>query len=394
MSMQDLEQRLAKLAQQQSLRQFTSIEHKGRWVRKEHDWMLNLSSNDYLGLASDESLRKDFWPSELAQSQALGSSSSRLLTGNFSIYTEFETLLSQRFASEAALLFNTGYHANIGILPALADEQSLILSDTLNHASLIDGCRLAKAQVIRYRHNDYEHLEQLLEKHQTDYKRIIIVTESIFSMDGDCADLNYLTELKQRYTNLVLYVDEAHAVGAYGATGLGLAEEQGCIGQIDILVGTFGKALASVGAYVICSTLLKEYLINTMRPLIFSTSLPPINVAWTYYLFKQLEQWGDKRAHLKRISHQLQKAIRDITGEENTSRCCIVPLVIGENERCVRFAQSLQQAGFYCLPIRPPTVPQGTSRIRFSLSAAMQTSEIEALIHHIAALYTDRAAHG
>ncbi len=179
---------------------------------------------------------------------------------------------------------------------------------SLVHASLIDGARLSGAHFLRYRHNDYQHLERLLQEHHAHYERIIIVTESVFSMDGDCADLKQLVKLKQHYDKVALYVDEAHAIGAYGPTGLGLSEEQGCIAEIDLLVGTFGKALGSVGAYVVCSQLLKDYLINSMRPLIFSTALAPINMAWTYYLFKQLPQFHAKRQHLAQLSVQLKQA--------------------------------------------------------------------------------------
>lgn len=379
--MHNLEYELEDKRQRNLLRQFAQIEHEGRWVRRGTQTMLNLSGNDYLGLASDPQLRAKFWSSGFAQEQALGSASSRLLTGNYPIYTELEALMAERFKSEAVLLFNSGYHANIGILPALTNKHTLLLMDKLVHASLIDGARLSGAHFLRYRHNDYQHLERLLQQHHANYERIIIVTESVFSMDGDCADLKQLVRLKQHYDKVALYVDEAHAIGAYGPTGLGLSEAQGCIAEIDLLVGTFGKALGSVGAYVVCSQLLKDYLINSMRPLIFSTALPPITIAWTYYLFKQLPHFHEKRQHLARLSAQLKEAIEGITGQENTSQSCVVPFILGENQRAVQMAQYVQEAGYYCLPIRPPTVPAGTARIRFSLSADMRTEEIDSLIH-------------
>lgn len=376
----ELEQDLAQRREQSVFRQFATIQHKGPWVYTDTDRMLNLSGNDYLGLAADADLRQAFWQSDLAQEQLLGSASSRLLTGNFPIYEALEQLLAERFQTQAALLFNSGYHANIGILPALTNQETLLLMDTLVHASLIDGSRLSKAQVLRYRHNDYQHLEQLLAQHHEQFERLIIVTESVFSMDGDCADLTRLVALKKRYPKAALYVDEAHAIGVYGPSGLGVAEQAGCIADIDILVGTFGKALGSVGAYMVGSQLLRDALINTMRPLIFATALPPINIAWTYFLFKQLPLYDDKRQYLARISQHLRQAIERITGQTNSSQTCIVPLVVGENHRAVQLAQKLREAGFYCLPIRPPTVPRGTARVRFSLSADMPIEEIEALI--------------
>ncbi len=365
------------------MRQFSPLQHDGVWVQAletEHR-MLNLSGNDYLGLAADESLRAQFWQSELAQSQMLGSSSSRLLTGSYPIYHQLERLMAARFQSEAVLLFNSGYHANIGILPAISNKRTLLLLDKFVHASLIDGARLSAADYLRYQHNDYQHLEQLLEQHHDAYERIIVVTESIFSMDGDCADLKRLVALKRRYAKLALYVDEAHAIGAYGTTGLGLAEQEGCLTEIDFLVGTFGKALGSVGAYLVCTQLIKDYLINAMRPLIFSTALPPINIAWTYFLFKRLEEWHEKRQHLAYLSQHLKQAVERITGQISSSQSCIIPLLLGENQNAVKMAQTLQAAGFYCLPIRPPTVPVGTARIRLSLSAAMQKEQIDGLIY-------------
>lgn len=217
------------------------------------------------------------------------------MTGNFTVYTELEQLLAERFNREAALLFNSGYHANTGILPALADKQTVILADKLVHASIIDGILLSGVPFQRYRHNDYNHLETLLKRFSGECEQLFIVTESIFSMDGDIADLRRLVELKKTYPNVVLYVDEAHAIGVRGKNGLGIAEEQGCIADIDLLVGTFGKALASMGAYVICDRTIREYLVNYMRPLIFSTALPPFQIAWTRFIFERLPDFTSSR---------------------------------------------------------------------------------------------------
>ncbi|TNG91741.1 8-amino-7-oxononanoate synthase, partial [Testudinibacter aquarius] len=268
-------EQLAQLQQQGRYRTLPDIRHEGKWIWHDERKMLNFSSNDYLGLAANQRLKQQFLAQTDWQQASFTSSSSRLLTGNFPIYAELESVMASQFQREACLLFNSGYHANIGILPALADKQTLILADKLVHASLIDGIRLSAADYQRYRHNDYTHLQQLLEKNSKSYQRIIIVTESVFSMDGDMADLRQLVALKQRYRNVMLYVDEAHALGVFGQNGLGLAENCACIGQIDFLVGTFGKALAAMGAYVVCDQVIKDYLINKMRPLIFSTALSP-----------------------------------------------------------------------------------------------------------------------
>lgn len=372
-------QHLQQLAEIGQKRQFPDIEHQGKFVVARGLTMLNLSSNDYLGLANDAQLMERFLQS-IGKNQPLTSSSSRLLTGNFPIYQDFETLLAQRFQRESALLFNSGYHANIGILPAVADKQTLILADKLVHASLIDGIRLSGADFFRYKHNDYQHLEQLLQTHSERYQQVIIVTESVFSMDGDIADLRQLVALKKRYTNVLLYVDEAHAIGVYGQQGLGMAEVFDCIQEIDFLVGTFGKALASMGAYLVCDGEIREYLINTMRPLIFSTALPPINVAWTYFLFEQLPQFTEKRHHLEKLSQILRTEVAKRIEFPLLSETCIVPYILGENQQAVEKADYLQKQGYYCLPIRPPTVPKGMARLRFSLTADLTEQDIMGLI--------------
>ncbi|HDR1894363.1 8-amino-7-oxononanoate synthase [Pasteurella multocida] len=374
------QQQLADLKAQNQFRQLPQLIHQGRFIQREGNTMLNMSSNDYLGLANNEALRQAFFTQYQDQLPALTSSSSRLLTGSFPIYDELESLMAQAFGRETALLFNSGYHANIGILPALADKKTLIVADKLVHASMIDGIRLAQCEFVRFRHHDYAHLEQILQKNDRTFERIIVVTESVFSMDGDCADLTQLVALKQHYPQVMLYVDEAHAIGVLGENGLGLAEQQGCINQIDILVGTFGKALASMGAYVICDQVIRDYLVNNMRPLIFSTALPPFNVAWTHFVFQQLPHLQAERTHLAQLSQHLRQAIVEIFQVPMPSESCIVPYILGDNELTVKTAQRLQKQGYYCLPIRPPTVPKGTSRIRFSLTADMQVAEVEQFI--------------
>ena len=380
-------EQLQQLKRSGQYRTLPDIRHEGKFILRDGRKMLNFSSNDYLGLASDQTLKQQFLAQTDWQQATLTSSSSRLLTGNFPIYAELENLMANLFQRQACLLFNSGYHANIGILPAVADKNTLILADKLVHASLIDGIRSAQSQsgtdYLRYRHNDYAHLQQLLDKHANRYQRVIIVTESVFSMDGDIADLAQLVALKQQYGNILLYVDEAHALGVLGENGLGLAEKCGCIGQIDFLVGTFGKALASMGAYVVCDQLMKEYLINKMRPLIFSTALSPLVVQWTHFLMQRLTQFKPQRVWLQQISHQLRTAVQSITQQQMPSSTHIVPYILGDNQTTVAKAEYLQKCGFYCLPIRPPTVPHGSTRIRFSLTADIEQYELNQLINQL-----------
>ena len=371
-------QTLCALAREGNLRTLPEVRHDGIWIEQDGRRMLNMSSNDYLGLASDATLQDEFWQSLPERDRLLSASSSRLLTGNFDVHQELETLLAERFGRESALTFSSGYHLNTGILPAVADVHTLILADKLVHASLIDGIRLSSATCIRYRHQDYRQLQSLLEKHRTNFERMIIVTESVFSMDGDVAPLAELVELKKAFPNVMLYVDEAHAIGVRGKRGLGITEEQGCLADIDFLCGTFGKALASVGAYVVCSRLMHDYLVNRMRTLIFTTALPPLNVAWTKFVFSRLDGWEDRRIRLASMAEKVRGAVRQ-AGYPCPSESHIVPLVVGESEKTVLKAAEMQRKGFYVLPVRPPTVPAGTSRLRLSLTAALPEEEVERL---------------
>ncbi|MDL2208827.1 8-amino-7-oxononanoate synthase [Parabacteroides sp. OttesenSCG-928-O15] len=371
--MKDWQRELDQLKASGNLRSLPDIHHDGKHIERDGRRMLNLSSNDYLGLAAREDLRREFME-ERGKEYPFSSTSSRLLTGNYAVYSSLENLLAERFGREAALLFNSGYHANIGILPALADKKTLIVADKLVHASIIDGIRLSGAPFRRFRHNDYEQLEGLLAKEAGAYEQVIVVTESVFSMDGDKADLRRLTEIKKRYPNLLLYVDEAHAVGVFGETGLGVAEETGCIAEIDLLVGTFGKALTSMGAYLVCDRVIREYLVNTMRPLIFSTALPPLQIAWTEFIFEKLPEFQKEREHLATISRLLRESLRGVGGEMSESH--IVPYILGDSQVAIEAASQLQEGGYYALAIRPPTVPPGTSRIRFSLTASISLEDL------------------
>lgn len=372
---------LDELKQQGNLRQFTSNTQQGKWIEIQQRRMLNLASNDYLGLASDLSLREQFFDEIPNAHRVMSSSSSRLLTGNFPEYEQLEASLSQAFAGRAALLFNSGYHMNIGILPAVSDAKTLILADKLVHASMIDGIRLSSAKYVRYRHNDLQHLSQLLQKYHADdaFDRIIVVTESIFSMDGDETDLAELVRIKSQFAKVMLYVDEAHAIGVRGEQGLGCAEQYQVIEQIDFLVGTFGKAMASIGGYLICHPIIREFLINRMRSLIFSTAQPPICMAWTNFIFKKQLTMTASRQYLQQLSAYLQQAVQ-AKGYACPSTSHIVPVIIGESQKTVDTAAQLQQAGFYIMPVRPPTVPVQSSRLRICLNTQFQQDELDQFI--------------
>jgi 8-amino-7-oxononanoate synthase len=339
---------------------------------------LNLSSNDYLGLANDRSIHQEFFANSQHETHALSSSSSRSLTGNHFLYCETENRLSKLYSNREALIFNSGYHANLGIISTIPKKNDLILADKLNHASIIDGMKLSSAKFKRFNHLDYDHLSTLLETYRDSYKNVFIVSETLFSMDGDRANLKKLVELKKRY-NSILIVDEAHAVGAIGPTGLGLCEESDLISEIDVIVGTFGKALASLGAFAITNKIVKEYLINKMRPFIFTTALPPVVLSWNLNILNRIGNLQARRAHLKKIATSLRDGISSLS-LETRGESHIVPLIIGDNKRTLKVSEAFKDNSILVSAIRPPTVPTGTSRLRFSLTSQITETDIEKII--------------
>ena len=339
--------------------------------------VINMCANNYLGLGDDKRLIEA--AKKTYDEKGYGLASVRFICGTQDIHKQLEKRISSFLGMDDTILYSSCFDANGGLFETILTAEDAVISDELNHASIIDGIRLSTARCIRFRHNDLVQLERLLEQHHTTYRQLIIVTESIFSMDGDQADLTALVRLKKRYSNVLLYVDEAHAFGVRGLRGLGCAEETGCIRDIDFLVGTFGKAAASAGAYIACCRTIREYLVNRMRTLIFTTALPPTSIAWTLFIVRKLAGMQDRREHLARISRTLREALQ-AKGYGCPSASHIVPLIIGPSADTVLCAELLQRHGFYALPVRPPTVPEGTSRIRFSLTADIREDEIGELI--------------
>ena len=374
------QEKLELLKQKGQFRNFKTNVSQAYKIRIDGKEMINFASNDYLGFASDSMLVEEFFDLTPTADRVMSASSSRLLTGNFAQFEQLEQAMGKQF-KRSVLLFNSGYHMNIGILPALCDQKTLIFADKLVHASLIDGIRLAGCHYVRFRHNDLIHLEELLEQYHGDEKidRIIVVTESIFSMDGDETDLAALVQLKQKFSKTLLYVDEAHAIGVRGELGLGCVEQYQVIQEIDVIAGTFGKAMASIGAYIVCHEIIREYLINTMRPLIFSTALAPINVAWTHFIFNKMLTAQQRRENLQQCQQQIKQGLDDI-GLATTSSSQIVPIVVGEAKKTIELAEYLQKQGFYILGVRPPTVPPNTSRLRLCLHSNLQKDDITELL--------------
>ncbi len=347
--------------------------------------MTDLCSNDYMGLAA----RAHEWTEEFRKrfpSASMTSSASRLLASDQEIYLLLEGYLEKCYG-RPALLFNSGYHANTGLVSALDVPGTLWATDKLVHASVIDGLRMSGADFKRWNHNDTVHLRRILEKEHDSRERIIVVCESVYSMDGDIAPLRDLSALKHDFPKMMLYVDEAHAIGAIGPRGLGVAVETRTDLKADIIVGTLGKACASEGAFVICSGILKDYLINSARSLIFSTAIAPANAAWSLFMLKKLADMECERRYLEEISETFRKGIERITGRSNPSRSSIVPLVTGDAETATKLSLALEKAGILALPIRRPTVPPGGERIRFSLNAILSVGKIHEILEIIEEAY-------
>jgi 8-amino-7-oxononanoate synthase len=341
------------------------------------DNLLDLSSNDYLSLGERwHEFTEEF--NDRFPDAAFSSSASRLLSARQHHHEQLEDYLAQLYG-RPALLFNSGYHANVGCVGALTLPSALFVCDKLIHASIVDGLRIAGSQFKRFPHNDIARLRILLEKEATHHDLIVVVVESIYSMDGDMAPLRELVELKRSYPNLLLYVDEAHAFGVRGEKGLGLAEELGVLPDIDFLIGTFGKAAASAGAFVVTSREGKDFLVNRARPFIFSTALPPVNAAWSHLMTEKITMMGEERKRLQRLSANFRSEVERISGTPSASQSQIIPFLTGAPEKALALASRLREAGFIALAIRRPTVPPGGDRIRFSLGADMSPEIIEPL---------------
>lgn len=344
--------------------------------------LIDLSSNDYMSLASNA---EEYFPEFLKRlrPEHLTSSASRLLSSRQDISSAFENRLEELYG-RPALLFNSGYHANTGTISALASlPDTVIFADKLAHASMLDGLAISRKEFRRFRHNDISHLRTLIDRYGSGASQILIITESIFSMDGDEAPLRELVALKSEYPGVFLYVDEAHAFGVRGESGLGLAQELGLMDEIDLLLVTLGKAAAASGAFVVCSQDVKSLLINCSRSFIFSTAQPPAAIVWASIMVEALINMSSRRKRLVDLSNSFITRLNGITTVPSPSQSQIVPWIIGGAEKTLRAAAMLREAGFLALPIRRPTVPPGSERIRFSLSASLTDSELSSLIDAI-----------
>lgn len=346
---------------------------------------LNLCSNDYLGLSTDPRMKQAVTEA-VARAGRVGSTGSRLLSGNSREWEEIEAEFAAFAGTEAALYFGSGYAANIGLLGSLLKPGDTVFSDALNHASLIDGIRLSGAAKVIYPHGDLENLEAALREHSRAGGARVIVTETVFSMEGDVAPLAALAALSRKYGAAVI-VDEAHATGVWGPQGRGIAAELGLDREVLAVVHTCGKALASAGAFVCGNGTLREHLINRARTFIFSTAMPPYMAGQIQAAVALAREAESARAHLRGIGVALREGLAGAGLGCGASASQIVPVILGSNEAALHVASALRREGFAVKAIRPPTVPPGTARIRISLTSTVSFDDIQRLVAAIAAAY-------
>ncbi len=383
--MLDIEERLAELESSGLRRRVRLIEGpQGPEVVLDGRPVLLLCSNNYLGLADHPRLRRA--AADAALSLGTSAGASRLISGSMSIHAELESGLAEFKGTEAALLFGSGYLANTGTIAALAQRGEVVFSDELNHASIIDGCRLAGAETFVYRHADTEHLEWGLRRAAG--RAALIATDGVFSMDGDIAPLPELADLARRHRCRLL-VDEAHATGCLGPGGRGSVAAAGLSGEVDVIVGTLGKALGGYGAYVCGSAALADFLVNSARPFIFSTAPPPPAVAAAQAALELLVERPKRVERLRANAAALRDGLRSEGLEPIGSETQIVPLVIGEADDAMALCERLLAEGLFAQAIRPPTVPPGTCRLRLTTMATHRMSDLRRAARLIGAAARD-----
>jgi len=334
---------------------------------------LDFSSNDYLALSVH--------PEVVAAGQdalaryGAGVGAARLMSGDLLLFHQLEEEVAQLKECPAALVFGSGYLANVGIIPALVGRGDTVLTDRLDHASIYDGCRLSGARLLRFRHNDPAHLEELLSKCQRGGGRVMVVVESLYSMDGDIAPLAELVDLKERYSCLLM-VDEAHATGLFGRQGGGLVQEKGLAGRVDVVIGTFGKGLGSYGAYVAGSQILRDYLINRARSFIYSTGLPPAVIGASLAAVRLVRRDSGLRRQLAENVGFFKECLlgEGMDGAPGPSQ--IIPILVGDSGQALRLSDECRRSGLFVTAVRPPTVPVGSARIRLTITLHQKRPEL------------------
>lgn len=334
--------------------------------------LCNFSGNDYLGLSKHPAVVQR--AEKYAEDYGAGSAASRLISGTYSIHSRLEDKLATTFRREAAMVFNSGFQANSTIISTIADRHTLILADKLSHNSLLQGSLSSRAVFRRFDHNNISDLERHLEQAAgEEHSRILVITESLFSMDGDRSDLETIADLTDRY-DAWLFVDDAHAMGVWGESGRGLTYG---INDIDMVLGTCGKAFGSFGAFLLCSEKMKDYLVNFCAGFIYTTALPPAVIGSIEAALELIPTMNSERKRLHRHIDYVRGQIHEIGFETGDSDTQIIPIVVGEDKKALELADYLYTKGFLATAIRPPTVPEGSARIRITLSSAHTKNQID-----------------
>lgn len=341
---------------------------------KDSPVMTDFSSNDYLGLSEHPQVIAA--SREAVELLGTGAGGARLMSGSMEMHHLLELETARFKSTEAALLFGSGYLANIGVIPALAGRGDVIFTDRLNHASIYDGCRLSSAAMIRFHHNDPSHLAYLLKKNRNRFRHALIVVESIYSMDGDRCPLQAMAALRDQY-HCRLMVDEAHATGVFGPGGSGVIEEDRVGDRVDIAMGTFGKALGSYGAYIAASREMISYLINNARSFIYATALPPAVLGASLAALEVVRREPDLRRELFASVNLFKTLLHDGGFHQELGPSQIVPILIGNSARAMEVAEKLRKNGVYATAVRPPTVPESTARLRFSITRHHTAGDIK-----------------
>ena len=369
-----ISERLSDLSKSHLNRRLKAYPEAGGKIRIGDRTYLNFSSNDYLNLARHPDVVAK--AVEATRAAGCGATASRLVTGTLAWHDELEQRLARHKGYPCALLFGSGFLANVGTIPALVGKNDHVFADKLVHASIVDAIMLSRAKLYRFRHNDVEHLEQLLRKKSTTSGRKLMVTESVFSMDGDLAPLQDIAHVAQGHGAMVM-VDEAHATGVFGPKGSGLVREWGLESSVNIALGTLSKAFGGYGGFVACSKPVRAFLINHARSFIYSTALPPPVVAAALGALQVIEGSSDIGAQLLNNAAAFRDRLQEAGLNTGNSASQIIPVMVGENSKALAISQKLREQGIIGVAIRPPSVPQGTARIRLSVSLAHSREDLE-----------------
>lgn len=346
--------------------------------------VINLSSNNYLGLVN----HPDVIDAAISaiKKYGVGAASARNIIGNFDLYDELENALAEFKGEEAAVVFQGGYLTNLGLIPQIAQKEDLVLSDELNHASIIDGIRMCKADKKVYKHMDMEDLEKILKENRSKYKNVLITTDTVFSMDGDIAPLDKIVQIAKQYDALT-YFDDAHGTGVMGKNGKGTVDEFGLTGQVDFTVATISKAIPSVGGYVVGNRAMREWIIRNARPILFSTCIPPSSLAAAIKMVEMISSSSKYVDQLWENTDYFKKKLKEKNVDIGNSKTPITPVIIGEEDRTRKFSKDLLEKGILASPIVFPVVPRGKGRVRCIITAGHTKEELDYCIDTIVNLY-------